>query len=206
MPSRLVAAVLAICPATALAEAPGLFAGVEVTAGTASGSSGTRDGGAPFAGGGIVGNVQFGETLGIGGHVGYQFDTALSVFASYQHVRGDIGWNADFPAIGASSRFDGSALSDVILGNVAFDLALSDATTLSFAGGTRNIVQHSAGRGGDGGGHGGVHFQRRRQYRDRTRRQVRRGNSTPDRAECRVRLGRCGRLCRRLRDGKHEKR
>ena len=54
-------------PATALAEDAGFFAGLDATGGIAFGSSSTTDGGAPFAGGGIVDNVKFRGTVGLGG-------------------------------------------------------------------------------------------------------------------------------------------
>lgn len=97
---------------------------------TAHGSSSTKNGGWAVAGGGVVENVKFGGTVRIGGHVGYRFNPALSVFISYQHVRGDVSWDANFPMIGQASRFSGSATSDAILGNVAYDLPLSNATTV----------------------------------------------------------------------------
>lgn len=132
MSSRLLLAVVvfAAFPATALAEEPGFFAGVDVFGGTASGSSNTRDGGAPIAGGGVVNDVKFGKTVGIGGHFGYRFDSGMSAFISYQHISGDIDWDADFPSYGVSSKFDGTATSNAVLGNVAYKLPLSDATSV----------------------------------------------------------------------------
>jgi hypothetical protein len=118
------------CPVAASAGEPGFFAGLDVSGGTAFGSSGTTNGGAPIAGGGIVGDVRFGETWGIGGHAGYRFNPAVSAFVSYQHIRGSIGWTAAFPLYGVSSRFDGSAVSNAILGNIAYEFPLSDATTI----------------------------------------------------------------------------
>jgi hypothetical protein len=113
---------------------PGFFAGLDVSGGMAQGSSSTRDGGAPFAGGGIVRNLKFDNTVGIGGHAGYRF-SALSVFLSYAHIRGDVSWDAVFPGIGAASGFAGAAASDVILANVAYEFPLSDAVALSTSGG-----------------------------------------------------------------------
>lgn len=89
-----------------------------------------RDGGAALTGGGIVGNVKFGETAGIGGHIGYRLDPALSVSISYQHTRGDIGWDANFPLFGVASSFEGSAASDAVLGNVVYNLILSDMSAV----------------------------------------------------------------------------
>ena len=129
-PLVLVPAILAAVPAMALAGERDFFAGLDVSGGTAFGSSSTTDGGAPFAGGGVVDHVRFGETTGIGGHIGYRFDPAMSIFISYQHIRGDVGWNASFPLFGVSSRFEGSAVSDMITGNAAYELALSDATAV----------------------------------------------------------------------------
>lgn len=130
MQLRSLAIVLAICPAMALAGERDFFAGLDVSGGTAEGSSSTRDGGAPFAGGGVVDKVRFGETIGIGGHIGYKFDPAMSVFLSYRHIQGDISWNANFPLLGVASNFDGSAISDALTGNVAYELPLSEVTSL----------------------------------------------------------------------------
>jgi hypothetical protein len=126
----LVVLVTVIFPAAALAGEQGFFAGLDVSGGTAFGYSSTTNGGAPVARGGVVGDVKFGQTWGIGGHVGYRFDPAISAFVSYQHIRGDVGWNAVFPLYGVSSRFDGSAISNAILGNVAYEFPLSAATTI----------------------------------------------------------------------------
>jgi hypothetical protein len=117
-------------PGSALAQGSNFFAGLDVSGAWASGSSNTTNGGADFAGGGVVGNVKFDNTVGIGGHVGYRFDSALSTFISYQHVRGDVSWDANFPLLGVSSGFDGNATSHLILGNLAYDWALSDATSI----------------------------------------------------------------------------
>jgi len=133
---------LMILPAAAAAQPlqpsqsppSGFFAGLDVSGGMAHGSSSTRDGGAPFAGGGIVRNLKFDNTVGIGGHAGYRFD-AWSVFLSYAHIQGDVGWDADFPKAGIASGFAGSAASDVILANVAYEFPLSDALALGASGG-----------------------------------------------------------------------
>jgi hypothetical protein len=121
---------LAFLPVVASAEESRFFAGLDVLGGAAFGSSSTTDGGAPFANGGVVKNVKFGKTVGLGGHVGYRVDRSLSGFISYQHIRGDIDWDADFPFIGAASQFEGKAISNAILGNVAYDLPLSDTTAV----------------------------------------------------------------------------
>lgn len=117
-------------PVSAFAGERGFFAGPDVFGGAAFGSSSTTNGGMPAVGGGIVGDVKFGETWGIGGHVGYRFDPAMSAFISYQHIRGDVGWNAIFPLYGVSSRFEGSAISNALLGNIAYEFPLSAATTV----------------------------------------------------------------------------
>jgi len=119
-----------VFPAFALAGDTGFFAGLDVTGGVASGSSHTTNGGAAIAGGGVVDNVKFGDALGVGGHVGYKFNPALSVFISYQHVQGDVSWDANFPLFGVASNFDGTAISNAVLGNIAYDWALSDATSI----------------------------------------------------------------------------
>jgi len=121
--------------ASAQAQDGGFFAGLDVSGGLAFGSSSTRNGGAAFAGGGIVNDVKFGDTLGIGGHIGYRFDTSRSAFISYQYIRGDVSWGADFPAAGAASGFNGNAISNVVMGNLAYDWALSDATSIRISAG-----------------------------------------------------------------------
>lgn len=135
MPMRLQSVVLVLAvsvsvPMTALAGEDDFFAGLDLLGGVASGSSSTRDGGAPFAGGGVVDDVRFGETTGIGGHMGYRFAPDLAVSISYQHIRGDIGWNANFPLYGVSSGFEGSATSDAVIGSIAYETPLSDATVV----------------------------------------------------------------------------
>lgn len=131
--SAMVAA--ALLPVPALSEDKGLFIGLDGAGGMATGSSGATNGGAPFAGASVVDSVDFGETIGIGGHVGYRFNPALSVFVSYQHVRGDISWDADFPLIGVTSSFEGDAISNVVMGNIAYDRPVSEATSLTVAAG-----------------------------------------------------------------------
>jgi hypothetical protein len=127
IPSLVAASLL---PVSALAKDTGFFTGLDLSGGKAFGSSKTTDGGAPWAGGGVVDNVRFGRTFGIGGHVGYRFDSALSGFISYQHVRGDVSWDAAFPMFGVSSDFKGTAISNVVMGNLAYDFALSDTTSI----------------------------------------------------------------------------
>lgn len=122
-------------PCTAVAEDAGAFGGVDVLGGVASGSSSTIDGGAPSVGGGIVGDVELGPTMGLRGHLGYRFDSSWSAFVSYQHIAGDVNWTADFPVFGVSSAFNGTAASDAILGNIAYDLRLSDTTVFRAAAG-----------------------------------------------------------------------
>jgi hypothetical protein len=117
-------------PASGFAGEPGFFTGLDVSAGMTQGSSGTTDGGASFAGGGIVDDVKFEHTAGIGGHVGYRLDPSWSVFLSYQYVRGDVRWHAAFPAIGPASRFAGTALSHTVLANVGYEFPLTSAVTL----------------------------------------------------------------------------
>lgn len=121
--------VLIILPAMAQAQAPGFFAGLDTSVGIAHGSSDTSDGGG-FGGGGIVKDVKFGNAAGIGAHAGYQFDRNLSGFVSYQHVRGDIDWAAEFPGFGQRLDFSGKATSNAILVNLAYGWNVSDATTI----------------------------------------------------------------------------
>jgi hypothetical protein len=119
-----------LLPACALAEDAAVFAGLDLSGGWASGSSSTTDGGAAIAGGGVAGNVTFGQTAGIGGHLGYRFDPSLSTFISYGHLRGSVSWDAAFPLFGVASNFRGDAISNLIMGNLAYDWALSDTTSL----------------------------------------------------------------------------
>ncbi|MFT4121287.1 outer membrane beta-barrel protein [Bradyrhizobium sp.] len=131
-PKLLIPALVAACvaPASALAQGAGFFVGLDASAGMAFGSSSTTNGGAPWAGGGVVNNVKFGETAGIGGHAGYRFDPALSAYVSYQYVRGDVSWDATFPMFGVASDFKGTAVSHVVMGNLAYEFALSDRTSI----------------------------------------------------------------------------
>ena len=129
--SFLLSAVLFLAlPAMAVAQDQDLFVGLDLIGGIAGGTSSTKDGGAPFALGGVVDVVTFGTATGIGGHIGYRFDPTLSAFVSYQHLRGDVSWNASFPAIGVTSDFEGKAISDMVLANVAYDVPLSEATAI----------------------------------------------------------------------------
>lgn len=119
-----------LLPASALAQDSRFFAGLDASAGLALGSSSTTNGGAAFAGGGVVDNVTFGETLGVGGHFGYRLDPSLSTFVSYGHFRGSVSWDADFPLFGVASNFRGNAVSNVVMGNMTYDWALSDTTSM----------------------------------------------------------------------------
>lgn len=124
------AAMLVASPA--LADDTGFFVGGGVFAEKAFGSSSTINGGALWGGGGIVDNVRFGTGAGGGLQAGYRFDDARSVFVSYDYSRSDVDWDAAFPALGpgVKSRFDGTAVSNALMGNFAYDFALSDATKL----------------------------------------------------------------------------
>lgn len=116
--------------ASAQAQDNGFFAGLDVSGGLASGSSDTTNGGADFAGGGVVDNVKFGETLGIGGHIGYRFTPSFSAFIGYQYVQGSVNWDANFPLFNITSDFKGDAISNVLMGNLAYDWALSEVTSI----------------------------------------------------------------------------
>lgn len=117
-------------PVLALAEDTDFFVGFDLSGETASGSPGTTDGGAPWAGGSVISNIKFENTAGIGGHAGYRFGPALSGFVSYQYIRGNVSWDAAFPRFSVASSFKGAAISNVIMGNIAADFALSDTTSL----------------------------------------------------------------------------
>jgi len=125
-------------PAAGMAEERDFFVGLDISGGLAFGSSSTTDGGGVlpyFNGEGVVGNVRFGETIGIGGHAGYRFDPSWSAIVSYQHIRGSIGWDAVFPTFGGASGFDGNAASDTVMGHVAYQRPLTGATTLGLRAG-----------------------------------------------------------------------
>ncbi|MGB7483354.1 MAG: hypothetical protein WA909_06750 [Castellaniella sp.] len=113
----------------AVAQDSGFFAGLDASAGMAHGSSGTKNGGG-FGGGGVVKRVRFGTTAGIGAHAGYRFDRHLSGFLSYQHVRGDVSWDAHFSQLGQTTNFSGTAISNAVLLNMAYDWLPSDTTTI----------------------------------------------------------------------------
>ncbi|MFT4158788.1 MAG: outer membrane beta-barrel protein [Shinella sp.] len=127
----LAAAVSAAFPMTALAGEDDFFAGLDVLGGFAFGSSSTTNGGAGF---GTVDEVRFGGAIGGGAHIGYRLDPDFSVSLGYQHIRSNIRWSADFlvnpPFSAGTSDFKGTASSDAILGSVAYDMPLSEATTL----------------------------------------------------------------------------
>jgi len=118
-------------PAPAIAGDAHLFSGVDVFGSAVLGSSKTTDGGAPVAGGGIVGNLRFGPAIAIGGHVGYQFDNPFSAFLSYRYTQGDVGWDVSFPRVGVSSGFEGSSISNALLGNVGYQMPLSETTAVT---------------------------------------------------------------------------
>lgn len=143
-----------LVPVSALAKDIGFFAGLDLSGGMASGSSKTTDGGASWAGGGVVDNVKFGNAAGIGGHAGYRFAPALSGFISYQYIRGDVSWDAAFLMLGVASDFKGAAISNVIMGNLAYDFALSDTTSIRASAGVglsfnslSNVVETDLGTG-----------------------------------------------------------
>lgn len=126
------AACIILFPTMAMAHERGFFAGLDPSVGMARGSSGTKNGGG-FGGGGVVKDVEFRNTVGIGVHAGYQFDRARSAFVSYQYVRGDIDWAVNFP--GQTTDFSGTATSNAILLNLAYDWYTSDATTIKASAG-----------------------------------------------------------------------
>lgn len=136
--SILALALSAAQPMAAMAQDQDFFVGIDVLGGMAFGSSSTTDGGGIlplFDGDGVVGNVSFGKTIGIGGHVGYRFDPAWSAILSYQHIRGDISWDATFTNFGGASEFAGDAISNAIIGNVAYERPLSQATAMKLSAG-----------------------------------------------------------------------
>lgn len=134
-----------LLPASTLAEDTSFFAGLDLSGGWAFGSSSTTNGGAAFAGGGVVDNVTFGQTTGIAGRLGYRFDPSLSTFISYTHLRGSVGWDAAFPLFGVASNFRGDAISNLVMGNLAYDWALSDTTTLHASAGLGIAVNSLSG-------------------------------------------------------------
>lgn len=133
MPKHLTASamiLLLFSPTLAAAQESGFFAGLDLSAGAAFGSSTTRDGGAPWAGGGIVDKVSFGALSGVGVRAGYRFDPTFSTFGSLDFLRGDVRWRASYPLFGVQSTFEGAAVSTVIMGNLAGDFALGETTVL----------------------------------------------------------------------------
>lgn len=121
------AACIAAFPVMTLAHERGFFAGIDTTVGIAQGSSSTKNG-SGFGGGGVANDVKFGNTVGIGAHVGYQFDHALSALISYQHTQGDVDWRVDFPT--QATNISGTATSNAILLNLAYDWHASDDTII----------------------------------------------------------------------------
>ena len=115
-----------------IADDTGFFVGGSVFAEKTFGSSSSTTGGALWGGGGIVDNVRFGTGAGGGLQAGYRFDDARAVFVSYDYSRSDVRWDAAFPLLGPSviSSFDGTAVSNALMGNFAYDFALSEATHL----------------------------------------------------------------------------
>jgi|HigsolmetaAR201D_1030396.scaffolds.fasta_scaffold19256_2 hypothetical protein len=124
------------CTTPVFAQEAGFFAGIDGGAAFRSGSSGTTNGGAAYAGGATLTDVKFDDTYLVGGHVGYRFNPRLAAFVSYEHIAGDVSWTADFANPTSSSTFlSGEAVSDVIMANVAYRYALADATALNFGAG-----------------------------------------------------------------------
>jgi hypothetical protein len=119
----------------ALAAQSNFFIGLDISLESLHGSSSTVDGGAVFAGGGVVTGVKFDEAVAIGGHVGYRIDPAVSVFLSYQHSRSDLAWRANYPAFQVSSDFAGSAISNAVMANLAYDIPLSNALAAKLSAG-----------------------------------------------------------------------
>ena len=125
---------VAALPVASHAQDRGFFVGVDVLGGVASGSSDTRNGGGilpMFEGDGVVDEIRFENTIGIGGHIGYRFKPSWSAIISYQHFRDGVSWEATFPTHGGGSSFDGEATSDVVVANLAYTRPLSDATSAS---------------------------------------------------------------------------
>lgn len=124
---------LVTTPATA--GETGFFAGLNGGAAFRSGSSGTTDGGAPWAGGGTVSDVRFQTAFLVGAHAGYRFSPNLSAFVSYENISGGVAWQARFPTTTIVSRFNALATSQVVLANATFSHGLSDATKIDLTGG-----------------------------------------------------------------------
>lgn len=136
--AALSAALPAMLPGPALAETGPFFYGLEAVGGVARGRSNTTNGGGLpplFGADGIVESVRFGTVFGIGGHVGYRFDSTWSAVVSYRHVRGDVGWTAYYPSFGLSSAFDGDARSHAIIGSIVRDQPLSETSVMTLRAG-----------------------------------------------------------------------
>lgn len=127
----------AACLAASSAAAEGFFAGLDISGGTAFGKADGKDGGAPWAGGSEVTGLRFGPAIGVGGYAGYRINSAFALSASYQHLRGSIGWEAEFPRFGVTSIYAGTAATDLILGHASYHIPL----------GNRSAVELKAGAG-----------------------------------------------------------
>lgn len=129
-------AAFASCMAAAAASGSPFFVGMEFSIGPTSGSSSETNGGAPWAGGGVVSDVQVGSSTMLGGHVGYRFNPNWAVSVGYQRSKADIRWNADFPNIWFKSHYAGSAISNQLIGNLLYAIPLSDpAATIHLSAG-----------------------------------------------------------------------
>ena len=119
----------ALAASASARQGAGVFAGVDFSPATTRGSSDTKDGGAGFAGGGIVEQVRFGQTIEIGAHIGYRIDPTWSVFLGYRHGCGDLRWKASFPLFAVASRFAGTARSNMLLAGLGYEAPLSGITS-----------------------------------------------------------------------------
>jgi opacity protein-like surface antigen len=132
----------------------GFYAGLDITGGKTFGSSDTRNGGSGLAGGGIVENVEFDDSAGIGGHIGYKLNPALSASVSYQYIRSGLRWDARFPSISAASGFKGHAISHEIMAKLSYGRALSDKASFHVDAGAgftintlSNVIETDVGTG-----------------------------------------------------------
>lgn len=137
-----------VLPNAALAADDSYFFGVEALHHWRHGSSNTQNGGDPAVAGGIVKEVKFSDANGFGANFGYRFDPHWSVFASYQYVKSDISWWADF-VTATDTNFRGDVTSHVALINLGYDFDLTDRTALQTSvgigfsrNGMSNLTEH----------------------------------------------------------------
>ena len=118
----------ASCMATAHAEETKWFAGAQGGVVWLQASSDTTNGGAAPGGGGTVVNEDFDTGSSVGVFIGHPYNDHWSVALSYDHISADVGFDATFP-LSATTRFAGTANSDLVLLNGIYTTPWGDAGT-----------------------------------------------------------------------------